>query len=54
MRRTGSLPHRSVIGTRPTTFQEGNPEVSVQLGDQPRNTNPDIIVTVQELKDEIA
>lgn len=54
MRRTRNLSHRSIMETRPTPFQEGNPKVWVQLGSEPRNTNPYIMVTVQELKYEMA
>ena len=54
MRKTGNLLHSSVMGTGPASFQEGNPKVWVQLDDEPRNTNLDIMVTIQELKDEMA
>jgi len=35
-------------------FQEGNPELWVQLGEEPQDTSTDIRETVQELKDEVA
>lgn len=52
MRRTGNLPSRSAMGTGAPPFQEGNPKVWVYLGEEPRDTDTDIRVTVQELKDE--
>ena len=37
-----------------TYFQEANPEVWVQLGEEPHNTNTTILDTVLELKEEMA
>lgn len=54
MRRIMNLPSRSVMGIGPTSFQEGNLEVWVQLDDEPWNTDTDIMVTLQGLKDEMA
>jgi len=54
MCRTRNPPLRSAIGTGATSFQEGNPKVWVQLGEEPRNTDIDIMVIVQDLKDEMA
>jgi len=54
MRRIWNLPLGSAMGIGPKSFQEGNPEVWVQLGDEPQNPNADIWVTVQELKGEMA
>lgn len=54
MGRIGNPPLISTIGTATMSFQEGNPKVWVQLGEEPRNTNIDILVIVQELKDEMA
>lgn len=54
MRRTRNLPPRSAMGRGPTSFQEGNPKVSVQLGEEPWDTDRDIMVTLQELKDDMA
>jgi len=34
MRRTRNPPHRSIMGIVPASFQEGNPEVWVHLGDE--------------------
>jgi len=42
MRRTGLTPHRSLTRTRPTSFPKVNPQVWVQLGEDPRNTNATI------------
>lgn len=54
MRRTGIPPHRPMTGTGSTSFQETNPEVWVQLGEEPHNTNIEILETVQKLKGEMA
>lgn len=40
--------------SRPTSFEETNPEVWVQLGEESRNTNTTILETIQELNDEVA
>lgn len=43
-----------MIGIGPTSFEESNPEVWVQLGEEPCNTNTTILETMQELKYEMA
>lgn len=53
MRRIGITPHRSVTGTGSTSFQEANPHVWVQIGEELRNTNTTILEIVQELRDEV-
>lgn len=54
MRRIDNIPHRNVTGLGPATFPENNPEVWVQLGEEPHNTNLTILEMVQELKNEMA
>lgn len=45
---------RRIINPPLRPFQEGNPEVWVELGEEPQNIGTDIRETVQELKDEMA
>lgn len=52
--RMGTITHRTVTGVGATTFQETNPIVWVQLGEELQNTNSTILETVQELKAEMA
>ena len=40
-----NTPHKNMPGLGPTTFPKTNPEVWVQLGEEPRNTNPTILAT---------
>lgn len=54
MRRIGNALHVPMIEPGPASFPETNPEVWVQLGEEPRNTNVTILETMQDLKGEMA
>lgn len=54
MRRMSSALHKNVDRQETITHPQGNPEIWVQLREEARKTNLNILETVQELKNKMA